>query len=929
MKTRVISVILVIAICLSFFSLGITQASAYSTDYPNTHKNTGNQVKDLIGVAKTQVGYTDSYGTKYGAWLGNSNMAWCAAFLSWCANKAGIPESVIPPSVNVDGFVNIGAYHFATGISGYIPSPGDFMLFKPLANSSNDSYYTPSIINNKYTAYSHVGLVIETDAANNTVTIIDGNWGHAVKLRTISLSTYYIAAYVTPKYQSGYDHSSSSGNNIYYTAHIDAPTVSQSLYHSGSDVKISWDAPKGATSYRLRIYNADGERVFSSTYDKNTATISNLKDGVYTATVTAFCSGLSGTESAGTEFSIQAIADGSTGRTINDGVYVIKSLDNGYTLCTHGDSQSLVLSRDDISNAQKFTVSYVSDGKYRITSENDFNVSVGFSDYTGGNLYYIIPQSDGSYILELSESNGIVLSCGPDSIASSYRPTTTSVYMGADTQKWQFCDENGNALSVGYVENVIHVKGISSVMSNGRLLFNITTSADADIEKLQITLATSNGNSVAYTSQCTQVGDNLVWSVSTSIPSEKAKVIVDYRVAGSREYTVGHYTSTINAYDGILHSTIKDVSYSIDEEKLTVKVTTPAINFINGIKISFDDALSATLASTSTYVISGDSFIWTLEMNAPTQDVDLLIDYRNTANATYAKDYYPVRVYSHENTLAQGIIKSVHQSMTSDKLTFIVETTKSLSALRGIMAASIGDSIIQAETRSFIETSDSYIWTITIDAPKYEANYFFYPLLGDRYIMSEVYMLRLFIPDSESVITGVTHTLVDDKLIFRVTTPYTDKISRVKLALANDCSSNIATCSQPIRVGDSYVWEITITEPSTVAAYCFDVRLSESSKYSKNYYYYQHTKSQNILDVKFDTSYGMTKATVTTKAGPFDSLTATVDGKTYTTSQYTVVDNSYVWVINVGKASEELYRFDLYSTVTGAYLNDHYSLYIQ
>lgn len=928
MKTRVISVILVIAICLSFFSLGITQASAYSTDYPNTHKNTGNQVNDLISIAKTQVGYTDSYGTKYGAWLGNSNMAWCAAFLSWCANQAGIPKSIIPPSAGVDGFVNIGAYHFATGISGYIPSPGDFMLFKPLANSSNDSYYTPSIVNNKYTAYSHVGLVIAADAASNTVTIIDGNWSHAVKLRTISLSTYYIAAYVTPKYQTGYDHSSSSGNNIYYTEHIDAPTVSQTLYPSGSDVKISWDAPKGATSYRLRIYNADGERVFSDTYEKNTATISGLKNGVYTATVTAYFSGLSGLESAGTEFSIQAIANGSTSKTINDGTYVIRLVDNGYTLSAGVDNQGLMLSRGDISGAQKFVVSYVSDGKYRIVAENDFNVSVGFSDYTGGNLYYIIPQSDGSYILELSESNGIVLSCGADSIASNYCPTTTSVYMGADTQKWQFCDESGNVLDVGYVESISHVKGISSVISEGRLLFNITTSADADIQKLQITLATSNGNSVAYSSKCTQVGEDLVWSVSTSIPSESARVIIDYKVSGSREYTVGHYTTTISAYNGIVHSIVKDVSYSINEEKLVVRVTTPATNFISGIKISFDDAFGATLASTNSYALRGDSYVWTLEMNAPTQDVELLIDYRHAADGSYARDYYPVRIYSYENTLAQGIIKSVHQSMTSDKLTFIVETTKSLSALRGIMAASIGDSIIQAETRSFIETSDSYIWTITMNAPKYEANYFFYPLLGDRYIMSEVYMLRLFIPDSESMITSVTHTLVDDKLIFRVTTPYTDKINRVKVALANDCSSNIANSSQPIKVGDSYVWEITITEPSTVTAYCFDVRLSDSSKYSKNYYYYQHTKSQNILDVKFDTSRGSTTATVTTKTGPFSSLTATIDGRTYTTDKYTVVDNTYVWTISVGKVSDKLYSFDLYSSITEAYLNDQYSLYI-
>ena len=928
MKTRIVSIILVIAICLSFFSVGAVQASAYSTGYPNTHKNTGNQVQDIISIAKTQVGYTESYGTKYGAWLGNANMAWCAAFISWCANKAGIPSSIIPPSAGVGGFVNIGAYHFATNISGYVPSAGDIMLFKPLANSNNDSYYTPSIVNGKYTSYSHVALVVSADASKGTVTIIDGNWSHAVKYRTISLSTYYIAAYVTPKYQTGYDHSSSVDNNIYYSEHIDAPVISKALYPSGSTVEIKWDSLKGATSYRLRIYNADGERVFTKTVSKNSTTVSGLGDGLYTATITASFSGLSGQESSGTDFSIQNIANGITSRTVKDGVYVIKSLDNGYTMATANDNKSFVLSRDVASAAQKFTVTYIADGKYRISAENDFSVSIGFSDYTGDKLYYIVPQADGSYVFELAGNEGTVLSCGVDSVAANHCPTLTSIYVGADTQKWLLCDSDGNKVSAEYIEHPSYITNVQPHITDGKLIINITTSASANIEKLQINIATSEENTITYASQYTQVGDELVWSVSTDIPSQKAKIIVDYRPTGSREYSENYYSTTLNAYDGIIHSTIKDVSYSIDEEKLVVKVTTPATNFINGIRLSFADALSASVASSDKYVISGDNYIWTVEMNAPTQDVDLLIDYRNAGNASYARDYYPVHIYNYENTLAQGIINSVHQSIVGDEITFIIKTTKSLSALNGIMATQIGENIVQAETQSFIETQDSFIWTITMNAPEKESVYRFYPLLNNEYVMSETYTLNVFIPDSESVITNVTHTLVDDKLIFRVTTPCTDTISRIKLALANDCSSNIVTSSQPVKVGDNYVWEITITEPSVLTAYCFDVRFTETSKYSKNYYFYQHTKSQNILDVRFDSSFGSTECIVTTKAGPFSALTVNVDGNTYTDYEYTVVDNNYVWVINTGKTSESVYRFDLYSTTTEAYLNDYYSLYI-
>lgn len=925
MKRRIVSVILVIVICLSVFSV---QASAYSTGYPNTHKNTGNQVQDIIGVAKTQVGYTENYGTKYGAWLGNANMAWCAAFISWCANKAGIPTSVISPSSSVSGFVNIGTYHFATNISGYVPSSGDLMLFKPLANSSNDSYYTPSIVNGKYSSYSHIALVVSADAAKGTVTIIDGNWSHAVKYRTISLSTYYIAAYVTPKYQTGYDHSTSLGNNIYYTEHIDAPTVSKALYPSGSNVELKWTSLKGATSYKIRIYNADGERVFTKTVSKNSATVTGLGDGLYTATVTASFSGLSGQESKGTEFSIQNVANGITSRTVKDGSYVIKSLDNGYTLATASDNKSFVLSRDGISAAQKITVTYVAEGKYRISSENDFSTSVGFAGYTSDTLFYIVPQTDGSYIFELAENAGVVLSCGLDTVAANHCPTSVSAYIGADTQKWQFCDSEGNEVSAEYVERTSNITSVQPHITDGKLIITVTTEATSNIEKLQINIATSEENTITYASQYTQVGNVCIWSVSTSIPSQKAKIIVDYRPEGSREYSENYYSTTLDAYDGILHSTIKDVSYSIDEEKLVVKVTTPATNFINGIRLSFADALNASVASTDKYVISGDNYVWTVEMNAPSQDMDLLIDYRNSANSSYAKDYYPVHIYNYENTLAQGIINSVHQSIVGDEITFIIKTSKSLSDLKGIMAAQIGQNIVQAETANFIETDDSYIWTLTMEAPDSASVYRFYPILNDEYIMSESYTLNVFIPDSQSVITNVTHTLVDDKLIFRVTTPCTDTISRIKVALANDCASNIVTSSQPVKVGNNYVWEITITEPSVLTAYCFDVRFADTSKYSKNYYFYQHTKSQNILDVRFDTSAGSAECIVTTKAGPFGALTVTVDGNTYTGYEYTVVDNKYVWVIKTGKVSDSVYRFDLYSTVTEAYLKDYYSLYI-
>ena len=104
---RIGALLMIVALC---FSVAFEAAAAgYPDYYPNTHRNTGSHIADLIGVAKTQLGYTelDSSGnpissasdggyTKYGASFGEPNGAWCAYFISWCASQAGIPSSVVP-----------------------------------------------------------------------------------------------------------------------------------------------------------------------------------------------------------------------------------------------------------------------------------------------------------------------------------------------------------------------------------------------------------------------------------------------------------------------------------------------------------------------------------------------------------------------------------------------------------------------------------------------------------------------------------------------------------------------------------------------------------------------------------------------------------------------------------------------------------------
>ena len=142
-KRRILSLFLAVCTLLGCLLPGITTVEAAASDYPNTHINTGNQPMDLIGVALSQVGYTEgpNNDTKYGAWYPAANQAWCATFVSWCIAQAQLPKSVVDVSAVADpgeAYFNIPYYDGAN----YTPKPGDIFFTK---------------------IFTHVGIVVAVD----------------------------------------------------------------------------------------------------------------------------------------------------------------------------------------------------------------------------------------------------------------------------------------------------------------------------------------------------------------------------------------------------------------------------------------------------------------------------------------------------------------------------------------------------------------------------------------------------------------------------------------------------------------------------------------------------------------------------------------------------------------------------------------------
>jgi len=184
MLKRVLSLVLALITALTIV---VPVSSPASAAYENTYTNTGDQRADMIGVALTQVGYREGYNndTKYGDWYGLPNMPWCAMFVSWVANQAGVPTSVIKKAAKA----NPSSFGFSNYYSSseYTPQGGDLFFKK---------------------GFSHVGMVYYVDGSyfytlEGNTNDSGGSEGVGVMIRRRKLSDYY---FVSPNYTSDASH---------------------------------------------------------------------------------------------------------------------------------------------------------------------------------------------------------------------------------------------------------------------------------------------------------------------------------------------------------------------------------------------------------------------------------------------------------------------------------------------------------------------------------------------------------------------------------------------------------------------------------------------------------------------------------------------------------------------------------------------------
>ncbi len=142
---------------------------------------TGNaDLDNFIKIALGQEGYHEigNNSTKYNDWyygkpVSGDAYPWCAVFVSWCANQAGIMNSVVPSYAGCWG----GADYY----------------------QKNERYFQPSD-NNKpkagdvfFHGMEHTGIIVAYDPNNNCVYTVEGNADNQVEVlkRPMSFITSY------------------------------------------------------------------------------------------------------------------------------------------------------------------------------------------------------------------------------------------------------------------------------------------------------------------------------------------------------------------------------------------------------------------------------------------------------------------------------------------------------------------------------------------------------------------------------------------------------------------------------------------------------------------------------------------------------------------------------------------------------------------
>lgn len=190
----------------------------------NHVKLTGNWTKDLVAIAKSQVGYIESEKnyiviededgnkikkgySRYGAWYGDPYGDWSGMFVSFSLHYAGADE--FPKESDAQRWITrFKADQVWEDVNSYIPKQGDILFF-------DDAQVDKT---------QHIGIVENFDESTQTIYTIEGDSNNSVALQEYTLNDSTIIGYCSmedaireyaPSYKLEYE-----GEDYTIVAHI-------------------------------------------------------------------------------------------------------------------------------------------------------------------------------------------------------------------------------------------------------------------------------------------------------------------------------------------------------------------------------------------------------------------------------------------------------------------------------------------------------------------------------------------------------------------------------------------------------------------------------------------------------------------------------------------------------------------------------------
>ena len=337
-----------------------------------------NNADDIVSIARGELGSTN-----YSKYYGGNKGAWCADFVSWCAQQAGV-DSIAKSSSCYNmyiGMKNNGCQEVSS------PQKGDIVFFYCTKCSSTAG------------KWCHVGIM-----EDSTYSIEGNRWSNGVSKVERGNSYSHngdlgykhrdgiVRKYLRPKY--------SFPNPVTTTPSI---WKNSDSYTVGNSATLTWNSVDNATGYWFSVWYKGEQIVTTQVSGSSEYTLNNLGEGEYTAYITAYNDSSSKQGyvtfrvnylDIGTNFIANIIKVDSWSHVVNDNTNACigKEVGNAneyYEFVRQSDGSYIIKSLED--------------GKYLEVSDggNKNGQNVGFSDYTGENnqRWYIKNGSSGKILI--------------------------------------------------------------------------------------------------------------------------------------------------------------------------------------------------------------------------------------------------------------------------------------------------------------------------------------------------------------------------------------------------------------------------------------------------------------------------------------------------------------------------------------------------